>query len=78
MKYKFILKRIQYSIVERDFDEDLTLEKALSLITDLEEEEYNFSEPECHLESITKEIGKISKIIWTEKNFFLILFLLCG
>ena len=67
MKYKFILKKIQYASIEDEFDSQTTLYDAMNKIAQLSEEELGFSQPEYHLEAVTKENGKISKIIWKSK-----------
>jgi hypothetical protein len=70
MKYKFVIKKIQYAYVEDQFDSDTTIEQAMEKLAQLGEDELNFSEPEYHLEVITKEIGKVSKIIWKNDSCF--------
>lgn len=64
MKYKFILKKIQYASIEDEFDPQMTIAMAVEKIAQLSEKELDFGRPEYHLEAITKEMGKISKIIW--------------
>lgn len=69
MKYKFILKKIQYASIDDDFDDNMTIDQALDKIAQLSEEELGFNDPDYYLESITRETSKISKIIWMQKTF---------
>ena len=70
MKYKFVIKKVQYALFEDELDDESTLKYVVEKIAELSEEELNFSESEYHLEAITKDEGKISKIIWKDQNWF--------
>ncbi len=64
MKYRFILKKIQYASIEDEFDSQDTIKNICEKLSNLNEEELEFGTAEYHLEAITKESKKTSKIIW--------------
>lgn len=67
-KYKFVVKKIQYAYHEVEWNEDETIGDVTERLEKLSEEELGFSDPEYHLEAISKTDGKTSKILW--RTFF--------
>ena len=63
-KYRFLLKKIQQVSICEDCSSDETVEDVIKRIEKMSEDELQFSEPEYHLEAISKDEGKISKLLW--------------
>lgn len=66
-KYKHLLKKIQYASVDIEVLPHETIGDIMTKIEEMSEEELGFGLPEYHLQAITKEEGKISKIVWRKK-----------
>lgn len=63
-KYKFVLKKVQIASVDVDWSSEETIGDVTDRLEKLSEEEIGFGAPTYHLEAISKEQGKIAKIIW--------------
>lgn len=68
--YKFILKKTQRAVIEGEFDGKSTVEDIINKISEMSEDEMDFGNPEYHLETITRETGKTSKLVWSKENWF--------
>jgi|GEM_PF-6532840 hypothetical protein len=66
-KYKHVLKKIQYATLDMEVSDNETIGDITSKIEEMSDEELGFGDPEYHLEAITKEEGKVSKIVWRKK-----------
>ncbi len=67
-KYIFTIKKVQLSFHEENWTSDETVGDVLERIGKLTEEELGFGEPQYHLEVITKDEGKFTKIIWRSET----------
>ncbi len=63
-KYQFLVQKIQQARITKHCLENQTLDDVLNTIEEMSEEELEFSEPQYQLIGISKDSGKISKIIW--------------
>lgn len=70
--YKFIIKKIQKSYIEKQFDEEKPIREIIEEIEEMSEEELNFSEPKYDIECIVQVQSKIEKIIYKSSYLFLI------
>lgn len=70
MKYRYVIKKHQISFIEKEFDASKTIEEEMEEISNLPEDELNFSEPEYTLDCIIKISGKIQKVIYRQDFYF--------
>jgi hypothetical protein len=67
-KYKFIIRKYQDAAVEENWDPNESVEDVAKRIEKLSDEDLNYSDPEYQLIGISKDHGKISKLLWLLKS----------
>lgn len=63
-KYRFLLRKVQQASISEVCSPDETVEDVVKRIEKMSEEDLEFSEPEYHLEAISREEGKLSRLLW--------------
>jgi hypothetical protein len=70
MKYKFVIKKIEFATIELECEPDETLADVEEKIILLSEDELGFGAPKYEFDAIFKQIGKIDKLIWKDSWSF--------
>ena len=64
-RHYFVLRKIQHATITQESEKDETVEDVCKRIEEIPEEEMDFSDPEYELLAISRDEGKISKLLWT-------------